>query len=163
MTGLPKVDRFESIPVDTIGFVRFWGAGGATHRHEPLPQGSIEKLEASIEKWGLLHPILVTPTDVIPGKEYELIAGVKRLLVHKKLNTKNPGQYSTITAGIIDSQISEIEGIALSGTENIIRTDMTREHLIDMCTGLYHRCGTCKDVAEATAIPVAIVKKYVQY
>jgi hypothetical protein len=157
MTGLPKVDRFESIPVDTIGFVRFWGAGGATHRHEPLPQGSIEKLEASIEKWGLLHPILVTPTGVIPGKEYELIAGVKRLLAHWNLGRE------TIQAAIILGPVTDEHGINLAANENIIRTDMTREHLIDLCTGLYHRYGTCKDVAEATAIPVAIVKKYVQY
>jgi hypothetical protein len=78
------------------------------------------------------------------------------------LATKQLGN-DKITAGIIDRVLTEDEGLAISGSENIYQLDMARTDLIDLCEQLFLRYGTFKAVWEKTRLPYDVVKKYVRY
>lgn len=115
----------------------------------------IDELADSIRKQGLLEPILVAPADT-KGK-YEIILGQRRFLAHKQLAMK------TIKAGILDKHVDETTAKVLSVTENLIRRDLNRKDLIDVCTYLYKKYGSIKDVVEETGLPQSKVKDYVKY
>lgn len=66
-------------------------------------------------------------------------------------------------AGIIDHTIDYEDGLALSATENVLRLDMTRKDLIDLCADLFKRYGTIKDVADETKLPYHIVRQYIRF
>ena len=143
------IDRFERIPLADIVIDRFQVRKDNTGT-------AIEELAASIERFGLLHPVVVCRYEKDPGK-WELIAGQRRLLAHKVLKKQEIG------AGIIDQVLSEDEGLAISGNENIHQLDMTRTDLIDLCEQLYLRYGTLKAVWEKTRLPMDVVRKFVRY
>ena len=92
-----------------------------------------------------------------PNK-WEVVAGQRRLLAHKQVL-----QQDRIVAGIIDRILTEEEGLALSGNENVHQLDMTRTDLIDLCEQLFLRYGTIKAVWEKTRLPMDVVRKYVRY
>ena len=115
----------------------------------------LEDLAASIDKHGLLQPIVVCKSSQ-PGK-WEIVCGQRRYLAHKILHLSN------ITAGIIDHHITYEQGLALSASENVVRLDMTRKDLIDLCADLNKKYGSVKDVAEATKLPYHIVRQYIRY
>ena len=115
----------------------------------------ISELADSIQKVGLLEPILVAPAQT-PGK-FEIILGQRRFLAHQELGKKN------ITAGILTEHIDELEAKVLSVTENLVRRDLPRKDLIDVCTYLYKQYGSMKDVAEETGLPYHKVREYVKY
>jgi len=144
------IDRFEVIPIGEIVLDRF-------QVRKRQVDKNIEDLEFSIRKKGLLQPILVATTSDHPGFKYELIAGQRRMLAHQNLGREQ------ISAGIIEGPVSEEEGIALSGLENICRADMTRPDLQDFCANLYYRYGAYNAVADATGIPLHVVKQYVKF
>jgi hypothetical protein len=66
-------------------------------------------------------------------------------------------------AGIIDHHITYEEGLALSATENVLRLDMTRKDLIDLCADLFKKYNTIQYVAEETKLPYHIVRQYIQF
>jgi ParB/RepB/Spo0J family partition protein len=117
----------------------------------------LEDLAKSIEKYGLLQPIVVCKSTAQPGK-WEIVSGQRRYLAHKQILHK-----TTIMAGIIEGVLSYEEGIALSASENVVRLDMTRKDLIDLCADLHKRYGSIKDVASETGLPYDIVRKYIRY
>ena len=65
----------------------------------------LDELAASIEKYGLLQPIVVCKSAGHPGK-WEIVAGQRRYLAHKQI-LKLP----KIVAGIIDHPIEYEEGL----------------------------------------------------
>jgi len=73
----------------------------------------IAELAESIKERGLLQPILVTPRD---GR-FEIVAGDRRYLAHKKLGLKK------IEAKVVES---DAEGVAIDrATENLQRRDLS--------------------------------------
>ena len=115
----------------------------------------INELADSIQTVGLLEPILVAPTGT--DKKFEIILGQRRFLAHQELGRK------TITAGILNEQISERDAKVLSVTENLIRRDLNRKDMIDVCTYLYKRYGSMTAVADETGLPYNKVREYVRY
>lgn len=115
----------------------------------------IDDLVESIRVNGLLEPILVAPAAQ-EGK-YEIILGQRRFLAHHELGAE------TITAGVLSQRVDEITAKVLSVTENLIRRDLNRKDLIDVCTYLYKQYGTIKAVIEETGLPYPRVREYVKY
>jgi ParB family chromosome partitioning protein len=115
----------------------------------------IAELAQSIDKQGLLQPIVVGPAD--EAGKHEIILGQRRFLAHKELGR------ATISAQILDEQVDEIDAKILSLTENLMRRDISRRDKIDVCTALYKKYGTMKDVALETGLPYSEVRQYVKY
>lgn len=144
------IDRYEEIPIADVVIGRF------QVRKSNTSEG-LEELAASIREFGLLHPIVVCRSEDDPAK-WEVVAGQRRLLAHRMVLRRDK-----IIAGIIDRVLSNDEGLALSGNENVHQLDMTRTDLIDLCEQLFLRYGTIKAVWEKTRLPMDVVRKYVRY
>lgn len=115
----------------------------------------IDELAASIEKQGLLEPIVVAPAET-EGK-YQVVLGQRRFLAHQHLNR------TTIKSGILSEEIDEVQAKVLSLTENLVRRDLNRKDMIDVCTALYKKYGSMTDVAKDTGLPYPKVRDYVKY
>ena len=115
----------------------------------------IEELADSIKKVGLLEPIVVGPQN--SNGKYEIILGQRRFLAHLELGLE------TIKAGILSEHVEEIEAKVLSVTENLMRRDLNRKDLIDVCTYLFKHYGKIKDVVTETGLPDNKVREYVKY
>jgi len=115
----------------------------------------IDELVDSIRKVGLLEPIVVAPPG--PNGKHEVILGQRRYLAHRLLQAK------TITAGILDEHVEEIEAKVLSVTENLVRRDLNRKDLIDVCTYLYKHYGSINAVVTETGLSSQKVSEYVKY
>ncbi|MGI9558238.1 MAG: ParB/RepB/Spo0J family partition protein [Thermodesulfobacteriota bacterium] len=116
----------------------------------------IDELAKSIEKVGLLQPIVVSPLERDSSK-YEILTGQRRFLAHKKLGRE------TISAAILDERVSEDEAKAISITENLLRRKLTGVDLKNGITFLYKHYGTIKDVVASTGLPQAVVSDNVKY
>ncbi len=115
----------------------------------------IEELIESIDKQGLLQPIMVNKSDK-EGK-YEIILGQRRLLACQRLQKKE------ILAAILSEKVSAIQAKIISFTENLVRRDPCKPDCIDVCTDLYKKYGSMKDVAKETGLPYHKVCEYVKY
>jgi ParB family chromosome partitioning protein len=115
----------------------------------------IDELAVSIQKIGLLEPIVVGPAKE-KGK-FEILTGQRRYLAHKQLKKDK------ILACILDREVDETEAKVISITENLVRRDLNRKDLIDACTSLYRKYGSVKDVADETGLPYREVALYVKY
>ena len=115
----------------------------------------IDELADSIRKVGLLEPIVVAPPG--PSGKYEIILGQRRFLAHRVLKLE------TIRAGILSDRVSEIEAKVLSVTENLVRRDLNRKDLIDVCTHLFRQYTSMRAVAMETGLPYDKVRQYVKY
>ena len=145
---MAKIVEFKDIPLDDLeigkGQVRLRDVGR-----------DIDELADSIRKVGLLEPIVVAPPG--PSGKYEIILGQRRFLAHQELGLE------TIMAGVLSERVEEIEAKVLSVTENLVRRDLNRKDLIDVCTYLYKQYGTMKDVADETGLRRERVSEYVKY
>ena len=145
---MAKIVDFKDIPLDDLeigkGQVRLRDVGR-----------DIDELADSIRKVGLLEPIVVAP----PGSsgKYEIILGQRRFLAHRELGL------ATITAGVLSERVEEIKAKVLSVTENLVRRDLNRKDLIDVCTYLHKQYGSMKDVADETGLRPERVSEYVKY
>ena len=119
------------------------------------PGKEIDELAISIEKQGLLQPILVCQSRE-PGK-WEILTGQRRFLAHKKLNK------DVIAAAVVDERVDEAEAKAISITENLIRRQLSGKELKDGILYLYKMYGSVRDVVEATGISQEKVRNYVKY
>lgn len=115
----------------------------------------IDELAASIESLGLLEPIVVCAAET-EGK-YEIILGQRRFLAHQRL--KKP----TILAAVLPDRVDETTAKVYSLTENLMRRDLNRKDLIDVCTSLYRKYDNMATVAEETGLPYRHVREYVKY
>jgi ParB family chromosome partitioning protein len=115
----------------------------------------IEQLADSIDKQGLLQPIVVCETDR-PGK-WEILTGQRRFLAHKHLRR------DVISAAILDDKVDEAEAKAISITENLVRRAVSGPELIDGITFLYNKYSTAKAVHEMTGISYEDIRHYVKY
>ncbi len=79
--------------------------------------GDISSLMESMQRHGLLHPVVVNGS-------YELIAGHRRLEAAKRLG------WTTIEADVM-SDIDEIERVELEIDENVHRKSLTPDELAD--------------------------------
>ncbi|MEK7994343.1 MAG: ParB/RepB/Spo0J family partition protein [Planctomycetota bacterium] len=115
----------------------------------------IDQLADSIQKVGLLEPIVVAETEK-PGR-FELITGQRRFLAYQELKK------ATILAAVLDERVDETTAKVLSVTENLVRRDLNQKDLIDVCTSLYYKYGSVRAVAEETGLPQHEISQYVKY
>jgi ParB family chromosome partitioning protein len=115
----------------------------------------IDELAASIQKMGLLEPIVVCPAE--KAGKYEILTGQRRFLAHRQLKRK------TIRATVLSKRVDDATAKALSLTENLVRRDLHSRDLIDACTSLYKKYGSIAAVAEETGLPYSKVSQYVKY
>ena len=147
---LAMVTSHQILSIKDISIVRF------EVRKENVGK-DLDELAASIEKYGLLQPIVVCKSGKQPNK-WEIVCGQRRYLAHKQILKRE-----NIFAGIIEHNISYEEGLAIAASENIHRLDMTRKDCIDLCADLFKKYGTIKDVVEETKLPHHTVRQYIQY
>lgn len=145
---MAKILEYREIP---LGDLKIGKAQVRTHE----PGKDIEHLAASIEKQGLLQPIVVCESE--EAGKWEILTGQRRFLAHKHLKR------DTITAAILDERVDEAEAKAISITENLIRRALSGAELIDGITFLYNKYGSAKAVHEVTGIPYDDVRHYVKY
>ena len=119
------------------------------------PGKGIDDLARSIEKQGLLQPIVVCAARD-KGK-WEILIGQRRFLAHKLLGR------DSIAAAVLDERVSEEQAKAISITENLIRRRLAGNELKDGVLYLYKHYGTLKDVANATGLPYKAVRDNVKY
>lgn len=115
---------------------------------------NIEELAESIDKMGLLEPIVVCP---LGDDRYEIITGQRRFLAHQHLGRDK------IMAVILGERVDNDVAKAISLTENMVRQDISTNDYIDACTALYRRYGSIKAVAEELGLPPNKVSQYVKY
>ena len=146
---MAKIVEFKDIPLEDLVI------GTSQVRSSNDAKKDLDDLVNSIQKVGLLEPILVAPLE--SSDKYEIVLGQRRFLAHHELNEK------TIMAGILDERLDEIDAKVLSVTENIVRSDLNRKDLIDVCTHLYKHYASVKAVAEETGLSTTKVGQYVKY
>jgi ParB family chromosome partitioning protein len=143
-----KIQEVKEIPLTSLvigrGQVRLTDVGK-----------EIDDLANSIQKMGLLEPIVVCPSKV--KNKYEILTGQRRFLAHKQLKRDK------ILACILANEVDEAEAKTISMTENMVRRDLNRKDLIDACTSLFKKYGSLKDVVEETGLPYSKVSLYVKY
>ena len=151
---MAKIVDFKDIPLEDLVI-------GTSQVRLSDVRKEIEELAESIAKVGLLEPILVAPLE--SGEKYEIILGQRRFLAHLKLDEDQRLDEKTIKAGILDERVEEIQAKVLSVTENLVRRNLNRRDLIDVCTYLYRHYASMKEVADETGLPYEKVREYVKY
>lgn len=144
---MAKIIEHRQIPLDDLVI----GKGQARTR-DTLKD--VDQLAESIEKQGLLQPIVVCEAKQM-GK-WEILKGQRRFLAHKALKR------DTITAAILDQPVDEAEAKAISITATLIRGKLSDHELIDGITFLYKKYGTATMVHEATGIPCDEVRNAIE-
>jgi ParB/RepB/Spo0J family partition protein len=121
----------------------------------------IENLKDSIETTGLLQPIGVARSKFTSESdiyEWDIVWGQRRHYAMESLG------YEEIDAFVLDEELTEAEGKALSVIENIIRVNMQTKEIWNAVSQIYLEMGTGnmnKDAelcAERTGIPLSLVK-----
>jgi ParB/RepB/Spo0J family partition protein len=117
----------------------------------------LAELQASLQKFGLLEPILVQP---IPGKRqgfrYRLVAGFRRVAAAKALG------WDTIPARVLDRPLSDDERIAVQLTENLQREGMALRDIVANVRALRGQGRSVAQVAEALGIGETTARLYLQ-
>lgn len=133
--NLTKVEKeYEKVPIPLIE------AGLELVRTHKVQQ-NIDELAENIDRVGLINPLKVYKKE---GR-YILIAGQKRLLALKKLGKKEvPVTFA--------HPKDEIEALKISLSENIFRTDLTRNDLKDAIERLFDKYGSARAVTEELGI-----------
>jgi ParB/RepB/Spo0J family partition protein len=121
----------------------------------------IEDLKDSIQTTGLLQPIGVARSKFTADSdiyEWDIVWGQRRHYAMESLG------YEEIDAYILDEELTEAEGKALSVIENIIRVNMQTKEIWNAVSQIYLEMGTgnmSKDAqlcAEKTGIPYTLIK-----
>lgn len=139
--------KFDEIDVNNIE------TGKSQVRNRKVEQ-DLDVLIESIRKFGLLEPVTVYKKA---ENKYVLVAGQRRLLAMKKLEWKK------IPATIIDRPEDAVGEKKISFVENVIRSDMISQDLVDACTLFYKKYGSLKSVADELGIPAKKAAKYIKY
>lgn len=116
----------------------------------------LNELADSINKIGQIHPIIVCESTTIPGK-FEILTGQRRFLACKELGKED------IWATILDRPVPEEEAKVISFAENLIKTDLPKPDVIDMCTYLWKFYGDVKIIVAKTGLPPDKVRENVKY
>lgn len=116
----------------------------------------LNELADSINKIGQIHPIVVCESSTIPGK-FEILTGQRRYLACKELGKED------IWATILDRPVPEDEARVISFAENLIKTDLPKQDIIDVCTYLWKMYGDEKIIAAKTGLPPEKVRENVKY
>jgi ParB family chromosome partitioning protein len=108
-TSTPPPPRgYATLPIDVI-------SRNPRQPRSQMDQEALEELAASISKNGILHPLIVAPTE--NAGKYTLIAGERRLIA--------AGMAKLDSVPVIIREASEQERLELALIENVQRADLT--------------------------------------
>jgi ParB/RepB/Spo0J family partition protein len=145
------IKGYMPIPLDSIDI-------GESNVRKTRQKVGLEELKASIEKIGLIHPIIVVETS---DRRYKLIVGQRRYLAFCELGRKE------IPAIIINPVDSTTEKIVSFG-ENIHRRSLPYNDTIQVCDELYNSTSggqfeRVEKIARTLGISPSTVSKYLSY
>lgn len=126
-------------------------SGTSQARQRDTDVSKDDDLVSSIRMHGLIHPIIVKEQN---DGTYEVVAGQRRFLAHKKLGK------ATIRACVLDEGISESDAKKISFVENIARKDMNHIDCVNTVQWFMDRYGKTRSVAEELGISTNTVRKY---
>jgi ParB/RepB/Spo0J family partition protein len=121
---------------------------------------NVDSLAKSISVQGLLQPVIVVQID---EDHYELIAGQRRTIAHRKLVTEGEKKFQNIDAAVYENIMEEWEKKAISINENLCQEEMTEDDKIGAVTACYNQFNNLKTTSEKTGISYGRVSKYVKY
>jgi len=130
---------------------------GPAHIRTHINEEDLDELKDSIEKLGLLQPIVVIRKKKMTpnGKRYNLIIGSRRVLAHEKLGREE------IPAIILEGQDKE-KILASSLAENLFRSKLSVKDTAKAITKLYKLYDkNVEEVAKATGMWPETVLRYV--
>ena len=131
---------------------------GPAHIRTHINEEALDELKDSIEKLGLLQPIVVIRKKKVKpdGRKYDLLIGSRRVLAHEKLGREE------IPAIIIEKRQNKEKILASSLAENMFRSKLSVKDIAKATTKLYKLYGRDeKKVAKATGMWPATVLRYV--
>ncbi len=121
----------------------------------------IEELAKSIEKHGLLQPIILK--GVYGSPPYEVIVGQRRFQALNLIKEKGKVKNGSISAVFLSKDVDEWELKILSLTENIQRVALNTSDKMEAITALYIHFGKNPDrVARELGIHPNTVREYVK-
>ena len=154
---IPKMDisgkSIQKIPLENIKKVSDLNV----RHHERSTR--IQELADSIEKYGLMQPIVVRETT---DNKYEVIVGQRRYLAHKLLEEKDKLISATINAIVVGEGLSETDLKILSAAENMHRVELTYEDKNRVFKELFEHFGNVKEVSEKTGFSDTTVREYLK-
>lgn len=120
----------------------------------------IEELKNSIEKFGLISPVVVIEKKHQKGK-FELIVGQRRYLAFEKLGRK------TIPANVI-GDLSKDEKTLVSFAENMHRRELNFNDTMAVCEALFDKYKGGKkeriiQISKDIGISISTISKYLGY
>ena len=117
-------------------------------------KAEVKELGNSIEKYGLIQPIVLRG---LPGKPpYELIVGQRRFLAHKELGR------NTISA-TFSGKVDDTQAKILSLTENMHRVELNHADKAEAITALYSRYNKSDQrVAQELGLSLRTVREYIR-
>ncbi|MHA1289990.1 MAG: ParB/RepB/Spo0J family partition protein [Candidatus Thorarchaeota archaeon] len=104
---------------------------------------SIDELEDSIEKFGILNPLLVRP---IENERYGVVCGTLRLKASQNIGLKE--------IPCIIRELNDIEAFSASATENIQRRTLDSKDEVDIARKAYEIAGTEKSAASLLQVSI---------
>ena len=138
-------ENVKDIPIDKIYVSKYNVRKRETDK-------DIDLLAKSIEKRGLLQPIVVVES----GNNYELVIGQRRVLAFKKLGKKS-------IPALIKKISTSTDKVITSFTENIQRRDMPYRDKMEAAIELLSELKSKEAVAKELGISVQTVKSYLGY
>src|SRR6266550_856130 len=146
-----SVRHLEDIPLKKIEV-----GEGNVRTHGQM--AGIEELKVSIQKYGLIHPVIVIPRK---GGKYDLIVGQRRFYAFEALNEP------TIPA-IVINPLNDLTQKIVSFGENIHRKQLPYEDTIAVCEELFKRYSGGKfekveKISKELGISPSTVTKYLSY
>jgi len=150
ITQIVQKSRAQEIRIDEID-------KGPAHIRTYVNEEDLEELKDSIQKLGLLQPIVVMEKKNVKSGErkYSLVVGSRRVRAHEELGEDD------ILAVIVDEQNKE-KILAASLAENMFRSKLSHKDTAKAVTELYKLYGKDeKKVAKATGIWPETVLRYV--
>jgi ParB family chromosome partitioning protein len=111
----------------------------------------IEELARSIQKQGVLSPLVVRPTS---EDTYEVVAGQRRLVACQKIKL-DP------VPCLIRDDIDDVDAVTISLVENVHRADMHPLDKARALDALYGKHQSYERVAKESAWSISTVRKYI--
>lgn len=113
----------------------------------------LDDLAESLKKFGLQHPIVVTPK----GDRYSIVTGQRRYLAAKQLG------WPDISALVLDEPLDDVKTTIFSFSENIQRRELSARDKADACSYLMEHLGSVLEIATELGTSQATVRKWLGY
>ncbi len=145
-----NISIVKEVPLEQIVLQ---GINVRTDLDTPNSQLLLEELAESIRVNGLMQPIVLRGT--IDNPPYDVVVGSRRFRAHQMLG--EPTILATFTG-----DISEIDALAMSLSENLLRQDMNEADTMDAVTKLYVHFGRDeRKVKEKLGMSIKSIRRFI--